>query len=120
MFSRPANFISNFAKKPAASSGGQGTSILFTTTQGSHRIAQDEKESRTEEIRERGVVGATYAMSLPVGVCLGDGTVILLRSQPTNSVPHQSSFSMAPIVVYDTALLWEALESFSATNNNRH
>ena len=81
---------------------------------------KEEKESRTEETGEIGVGGPTYAMSLPVGVCLGDGTVILLRSQPTNSIPHQSSFPMAPIVVYDTALLWEALESFSATNNSRH
>lgn len=90
---------------------------MLATTQGRFRIAKDDKERATGE---RGVGGTTYGMSLPVGVCLGDGTVILLRSQPTNSIPHQSSLSMAPIVVYDTALLWEALESFSATNNIRH
>ena len=62
------------------------------------------------------------AMSLPVGVCLGDGTVILLRAQPTSARPAENlpSSSMAPIVVYDTALLTEALESFQATGVGSH
>jgi hypothetical protein len=61
-------------------------------------------------------------MSLPVGVCLGDGTVILLRAQPSSSRPGlESNSSSAPmIVVYDTALLGEALEIFQpeATANS--
>jgi hypothetical protein len=50
-------------------------------------------------------------MSLPVGVCLGDGTVILLRAQPT----RESDSSSAPIVVHDIDLLGEALAHFQGT-----
>ena len=60
-------------------------------------------------------------MSLPVGVCLGDGTVILLRAQPTGvSRSGESSSSSAPVVVHDTALLGEALESFQVTGSSVH
>jgi hypothetical protein len=50
-------------------------------------------------------------MSLPVGVCLGDGTVILLRAQST----RESDSSSAPIVVHDIDLLGEALAHFQGT-----
>ena len=56
-------------------------------------------------------------MSLPVGVCLGDGTVLLLRAPPMATRPGEessssSSSSMAPIILHDTPpsyMLGEAL-----------
>jgi len=63
----------------------------------------------------RAVRGQGWSMSLPVGVCLGDGTVILLRAQPTSArAGEESSSHHAPIVVHDVDLLGEVLTSFQA------
>jgi hypothetical protein len=59
-------------------------------------------------------------MSLPVGVCLGDGTVVLLRAQPTGTSRPGDSSSSAPVVVHDAALLGQALESFQVTGSSAH
>ena len=66
------------------------------------------KESAGEE---RAWERQSAVMSLQVGVCLGDGTVILLRAQPT----RESDSSSAPIVVHDIDLLGEALAHFQGT-----
>lgn len=55
-------------------------------------------------------------MALAVGVCLGDGTVILLRASSRSA----DSSNSTPIVVHDTALLGEAILSFQATGRSPH